>query len=84
MQNQPVSAELLLPTSQSIVLNLDITATEVDLILEEISSWNPLPPGLPALSIYQTPINEASRNKQVFSIAFPILYSTGQADFNTL
>ena len=38
VQNLLVSAELPPPNSQSIVPNLNITTTEVDLILEEISS----------------------------------------------
>jgi hypothetical protein len=47
-QDQPLSAKLPPPNSQSIVLNLNITTIEVDLILNEISSWNPLPLSLPA------------------------------------
>ena len=50
-QDQPVSAELPPPNSQSMVPNLNITTIEVDLILEEISSWNPIPPSLLAPSI---------------------------------
>jgi ATP-dependent DNA helicase PIF1 len=38
----------------------------------------------PALSIRQTPVDEASGKDQFFAIAFPTLYPTGQADFNTL
>jgi hypothetical protein len=82
-QNQPVSAELLSPNSQSIVLNLNITATEVDLILNEISGWNPISPGLPASSICSTSIDETARKDRIFAIAFPTLYPTGLADFNT-
>src|SRR6266516_788555 len=37
VQDQPVSARLPSPNSQSMVLNLDITTTEVDLILNKIS-----------------------------------------------
>jgi hypothetical protein len=37
VQDQPVSAKLPPLNSQSIVLNLNITTTEVDLILNEIS-----------------------------------------------
>jgi hypothetical protein len=66
------------------VPNLNITATEAELILQEItSSPSNTPPSLPAPSIRFTPIDEASGNERVFSMAFPILYPTGQGDFNT-
>src|SRR5271156_23192 len=64
------------------VPNLNITTTEVDLILNEISGRNPTPPGLPAPSIRQTPIDEASGKDRIFAMAFPTLYPTGLADFN--
>jgi hypothetical protein len=64
------------------VLNLDVTTTEMDSIVQEIMGWRP-PPSLPAPSIYMTPINEASRKDQIFAMAFPTLYPTGCADFNT-
>jgi hypothetical protein len=48
--DQPVSAEPP-PNSQSIVPNLNITTTEVDLILNEISGQILIPPGLPVPSI---------------------------------
>ncbi|KIX03168.1 uncharacterized protein Z518_06719 [Rhinocladiella mackenziei CBS 650.93] len=80
---QPVSAELLPPDSQSMVPNLNITTTEVDLIVREIASRNSPPAGLPAPSIRQTPIDEASGKDRIFAMAFPTLYPTGQADFNT-
>ena len=82
VQDLPVSAELPPPNSQSMVPNLNITTTEVDLILEEISGRNPIPPGLPAPSIRQTPIDEASGKDRIFAMAFPTLYPTGLADFN--
>ena len=69
VQDQPVSAELPPPNSQSMVPNLNITATEVDLILNEISGRNPLPPGLPAPSIRQTPIDEASGKDRIFAMS---------------
>jgi hypothetical protein len=65
------------------ILNLNITTTKVDLILQEIAGRNPLPPGLPAPSIQQTPIDKASGKDRIFAIAFPTLYPTGLADFNT-
>jgi hypothetical protein len=82
VQDQPVSAELPPPNSQSMVPNLNITTTEVDLILNEISGRNPIPPGLLAPSIRQTPIDEASGKDRIFAMAFPILYPTSRADFN--
>src|SRR5277367_5521744 len=81
-QDQPVSAELPPPNSQSMVPNLNITTTEVDLILNEISGRNPIPPSLPAPSIRQTLINEAAGKDRIFAMAFPTLYPTGLADFN--
>jgi ATP-dependent DNA helicase PIF1 len=66
------------------VPNLNITTTEVDLILAKIYGRNLTPPGLPVPSIRQTPINKASRRDRIFAIAFPTLYPTGQANFNTL
>jgi ATP-dependent DNA helicase PIF1 len=83
VQGHTTSAELPPPNTQSMVPNLDITVTEVDLILQEISGQQPLPLGLPAPSIRQTPIDEASGKDRVFAMAFPTLYPTGQADFNT-
>src|SRR5580700_3760539 len=79
--DQPVSAEPP-PNSQSMVPNLNITTTEVDLILNEISGQIPIPPGLPAPSIRQTPIDEAAGRDRIFAIAFPTLYPTRLADFN--
>ena len=82
VQDQPVSTELPPPNSQSMVPNLNITITEVDLILNEISGRNPIPPGLPAPSIRSTPIDEAAGKDRIFAMAFPTLYPTGLADFN--
>ena len=64
------------------VLNLNITTTEVDLILAKIYGRNPTPPGLLVPSIRQTLIDEASRRDRIFTMAFLTLYPTGQADFN--
>ena len=79
---QPVSGEPPPPNSQSMVPNLNITATEADLILGEISGRDPLPPGIPAPSIRSTPIDEAGGKDRIFAMAFPTLYPTGRADFN--
>lgn len=62
------------------VPNLNIITTEMDLTLAEIFGRNP---GLPAPSIRQTPIDEASGKDRIFAMAFPTLYPTGRADFNT-
>jgi hypothetical protein len=79
---EPVSADLPPPNSQSMVPNLNITTTEVEQILQEISGRDPEPPSLPAPSIRQTPIDEASGRDRIFAMAFPTLYPTGRADFN--
>jgi hypothetical protein len=65
------------------VPNLNITTTEVDLIFEEIAGQKRPLPSLPAPSIQQTPLDEASGKDRIFAMAFPTLYPTGQADFNT-
>src|SRR5271168_3662376 len=64
------------------VPNLNITTTEVDLILNELAGRNSPPPGLPAPSIRSTPIDEAAGKDRIFAMAFPTLYPTGLADFN--
>jgi len=78
----PVSAELPPLNSQSMVPNLNITTTEVDLILNELAGRNS-PHRLLAPSIRSTPINEAAGKDRIFAMAFPTLYPTGLADFNT-
>jgi hypothetical protein len=64
------------------VPNLNVTTTEVDLILNNISGRDPIPPCLLVPSIRQTPIDEASRKDRIFAMAFPTLYPTSLADFN--
>ena len=71
------------PNSQSVVLSLDHETTEANLILEEIAGRKPPPLGIPAPSIRRTPVNEAAGRERILSLAFPTLYPTGQADFNT-
>jgi hypothetical protein len=78
-----VLAENAPPNSQSMVPNLNITETEIDLILQEISGLRQTPPGLPAPEIRSTPIDEAAGNERIFAMAFPTLYPTGIADLNT-
>ena len=82
-QDQPVLADLPPPNSQSMVPNLDITTTEIGLIVQEITGRKLPPPSLPAPSIRMTPIDEASGRDRIFAMAFPTLYPTGRADFNT-
>jgi hypothetical protein len=79
---QPVLAENAPPNSQSMVPNLNITETEIDLILQEISGLRSTPPGLPAPEVRSTPIDEAAGNERIFAMAFPTLYPTGIADLN--
>ncbi|KAM3502205.1 hypothetical protein MY11210_009143 [Beauveria gryllotalpidicola] len=81
--DQLISTDLPPPNSQSIVPNLDITTTEIGLIVQGITGRKLPPPGLPAPSIRMTPIDEASGRDRIFAMAFPTLYPTGRADFNT-
>jgi hypothetical protein len=75
--------ELPPPAVQSIVPNLNVTTTEVDLIREQLTDLLPLRNAhAPAPSIRQTPLDEASGNDRLFAMAFPTLYPTGAADFN--
>ncbi|KIX09923.1 uncharacterized protein Z518_01004 [Rhinocladiella mackenziei CBS 650.93] len=66
---QPVSAELPPPNSQSMVPNLNITTTEADLIPSRI---------LDSTEPYRRSVGK----DRIFAMAFPTLYPTGQADFN--
>jgi hypothetical protein len=65
------------------VPNLQNSTTEVDLLLAALSTRDIPPSGLPAPSIRQTPIDEVSGNEKIFAMAFPTLYPTGKADYNT-
>ena len=64
------------------ILNLNITATKIDLILQEFSRLKSIPLGLLVPNIRSTPIDEVARNKRIFAIAFPTLYFTSLANFN--
>jgi hypothetical protein len=55
------------------VPNLNVSATEADMLLASISGRAPLPPGLPAPSIRSIPLDEAAGRESIFAIAFPIL-----------
>ena len=63
------------------VPNLNITASEANLIMQQLAGRDP-PLGILAPSIRHTPIDEASGRDHIFTMAFPTLYPTGQADFN--
>jgi hypothetical protein len=65
------------------VLNLNITNTEIDLILQEVSGRKPLPPGLLAPLVHQTPLDEATGKERIFVMAFLTLYPTRATDYNT-
>ncbi len=70
--------------TQSMVPNLHVTTTEADLIRGKLTGRHPQPDhGIPALSIRMTPLDEASGNERIFTMAFPTLYPTGRADFNS-
>ena len=71
------------PNTQSMVPNLNITTTELDLILQEFSRPRHTPIGLPVPEVRSTPIDEAAGNDRIFAMAFPTLYPTGMADYNT-
>jgi hypothetical protein len=78
VQDQPVLAKLPLPNSQFIIPNLNITIIKVDLIINKLASHKLLAP-----FICSTLINKAARKDRIFAIAFPTLYLTRLADFNT-
>ena len=65
------------------VPNLNITTTELDLILQEFSRPRHTPIGLLVPEVRSTPIDEAAGNDRIFAMAFPTLYPTGMADYNT-
>jgi hypothetical protein len=77
-----ITADLFLPNSQSMVPNLNVVTTEVDLLLTGISGRVPLPPGLLTLSIRSTPLDKTIGRERIFAIAFFTLYPAGRADFN--
>jgi hypothetical protein len=64
------------------VLNLQNSTTEVDLLLAALSTRDIPPSGLLAPFIRQTPIDKVSGNERIFAMAFPTLYPTGKADYN--
>jgi hypothetical protein len=57
-------------------------ATEAELIINKISGQNHLPPEVPALSVWNIPIDKAARKERIFAMVFPTLYLTRQADLN--
>jgi hypothetical protein len=78
-----VTVNLSLPNSQSIVLNLNIITTEIDLFLVGISKHILLFPGLLALLIRSIPLDKITRQERIFAIVFLTFYPTSHADFNT-
>jgi hypothetical protein len=78
VEEPPVTAHFPPPNSQLMVPNLNVAATEVDLLLAGISGRAPLPPGLPAPSIWSTPLDEAA-GRERGSLPWPSLPSTLQA-----
>jgi uncharacterized membrane protein len=82
IKDQPIT-DLLFLNSQSIVLNLNIIITEIDLIVQEITSRYLLFPSLLVLLIRNIPIDKISGKNYIFAIVFLILYLTSRADFNT-
>jgi hypothetical protein len=68
-----VTADVPPSNFQSIILNFNVAATEVDLLLAGISRRAPLSPGLPAPSIRSIPLDEAAGRERMFVIAFFIL-----------
>jgi Helitron helicase-like domain at N-terminus len=78
----PVTDDLLPPNTQSMVPNLNITQTEVELIIEGVTGQAIPPLGVRAPSIRLTPIDEAAGKDRLFTMAFPTLYPTGRADYN--
>jgi hypothetical protein len=79
----PVAADFPPPNSQSMVPNLNVSTTEADILMASLSGRAPLPLGLPAPSIRSTPLDEAVGRERIFAMAFPTLYPTGRADFNS-
>src|SRR6266566_2028705 len=65
------------------VPNLNVSTTEADILMAGISRQAPLPPGLPVPSIRSTLLNKAAGRERIFAMAFPTLYPTGRADFNS-
>ena len=78
---KPIDTSL---TSELVVLSLDQDTIEVNLILKEIIGYRLPLVGLLALSIQYIPIDKASRRELILLLVFLTLYSTNQADLNTL
>ena len=53
------------------------------MLLVGILGRAPLPPSLLALLIRLTPLNKVAGKEKIFTIAFPTLYPTSRANFNT-
>jgi hypothetical protein len=77
-----VTVDLPPPNSKSIILNLNITTTKINLLLAGISGCIPLPPVLLVLSIQLIPLDKAAGREKIFTIAFFMFYPIGRVDFN--
>jgi hypothetical protein len=71
VQAPPVAGKNAPPNAQSMVPNLNITATETDLILQGISEPRRTPRGLPAPEVRSTPIDEAVGNERILAYTIP-------------
>ena len=72
-----VTAGLSPLNSQLVVSNLNITITEVNLLLVGISEYTLLSPSLLVLLIQLTPLNKIVRKERIFAMAFSTLYPMG-------
>jgi hypothetical protein len=78
-----IITDLPLLNSQSIVLNLNIITTEIDLFLAGISKYIFLFPSLLVLLIRLIPLDKTIRRERIFAIVFFIFYPISRVDFNT-
>lgn len=87
----PVDSDLPPPDALSMIPNLGLTETEVDLLMKELAGETPAEPqiqpvpdpAIPAPTIRSTPLDEAAASMRIFAMAFPTLYPTGCADFRS-
>ena len=72
------------PNTQATVPDTHATTTELEQMLNEIAGLREAAPDyIPAPSIRSTPIDEAAGKDRIFAMAFPTLYPTGRAEFNS-
>ena len=73
------------PAIETMVLDLNVTETKVELIRKAISRPQALAPALAlalAPSIRSTPIDEIGKSERLFAMAFPTLFPIGVADWH--